>query len=111
MCIIYNSKGRDMDINVKRFGVSGLLVKVNGRIDLDNAGDFGITIRDQLDDILELVIDFSDVTFISSFGLKVLLELYKQMKIQEGTMKLTNVPENIYASLNMVGFDKFLTIE
>ena len=100
-----------MDINLKKYGVAGLLVTVAGRIDLDNAGDFGITIRDALDDIEELVLDLNEVTFISSFGLKVLLELYKQMKQQNGTMKLKNVPENIYNSLNMVGFDKFLEIE
>lgn len=100
-----------MDIKLENFKPAGLRVLVEGRIDLDNAGDFGITIRDQLDDIKELLIDFSNVTFISSFGLKVILELYKQMKLQEGSMKLVNVPENIYASLNMVGFDKFLTIE
>ena len=51
-----------------------------------------------------------EITFISSFGLKVILELHKEMSTH-GSMKLRNVPEAILKSFKMVGFDKFLVIE
>ena len=99
-----------MDTEIKRLPGAKLFVKPFGRLDLDNAMEFGTTVNDELDDIIELIMDFSEVTFISSFGLKVVLELYKQMKSQGG-MKLTNVPDKIMESFKMVGFDKFLVIE
>ena len=98
---------------MKRFGVSGLYVKAAGRMDLDNAVEYGTKIKEFVednDDINELILDFSQITFLSSFGLKVLLELHNQMA-KQGTMKLRNVSEMIMKSFKMVGFDKFLVIE
>jgi anti-anti-sigma factor len=103
-----------MQIELKLFGLSGLFVKPFGRMDLDSAVEFGTTVNDAIDDsrdvITELVIDMSGVSFLSSFGLKVILELYKKMQTQ-GSMKLINVPYHIVDSFKMVGFDKFLVIE
>jgi len=102
-----------MDINMKKFGIAGLQVKAIGRLDLDNAVEYGTTIKNAVDDndINELVLDFQDITFISSFGLKVVLELFQSMKNANGSMKLVNVSEQIRNSFKMVGFDKFLVFE
>ena len=104
-----------MEINIKNFGISGIYVKAEGRLDLDSAVEFGSKIKDAIDDapeaVTELVLDFSEITFISSFGLKVVLELYKDLKAQNGTVKIKNVSEHIKSSCTMVGVDKFITFE
>ena len=103
-----------MDIVLKRFGIDGLNVKASGRLDLDNAVEYGTKIKDFIEDdeeIKNVTLDFSEITFISSFGLKVILELYKQLKTQEGVLKIKNVPEQLMNSFKMVGFDKFLLFE
>ena len=104
-----------MDISLKHAGVGTLYVKAGGRLDLDSAVEYGTTITNEIydseDDIKELVLDFSEITFISSYGLKVILELYKQLKAKEGSLKIKNVSEEIRKSFNMVGFDKFLLFE
>ena len=103
-----------MQIEKKYIGIDGLYIKAFGRLDLDSAVEYGTTINNAIDDSVEyiknLVLDFSEITFISSFGLKVILELYKQMK-ERGSLKLTNVSEQIRNSFKMVGFDKFLVFE
>lgn len=102
-----------MQVEIKKFGIAGLYVKGSGRLDLDSAVEYGTTIKDAIDDsdekVSELILDFSEIAFISSFGLKVILELYKTMK-EQGSMKLVNVPEQLLDSFKMVGFDKFLEI-
>lgn len=104
-----------MDVILKRTGIDGIYVKASGRLDLDNAVDYGTKIKDFIDDsdetVTNLTLDFSEITFISSFGLKVILELYKQLKSQEGILKLKNVSEQLMNSFKMVGFDKFLLFE
>ena len=103
-----------MDIILKRFGIDGLNVRAEGRLDLDNAVEYGTQIKDFIednDDITNVVLDFAEITFISSFGLKVILELYKQLKTQEGVLKLKNVSEQLMGSFKIVGFDKFLIFE
>ena len=104
-----------MEINVKNFGIDGLYVKAIGRMDLDNAVEYGVTVKNAVEDateeINELILDFSEITFISSFGLKVVLELYKEMQSRQGSLKLKNIPEPLKNSFKMVGFDKFLDID
>ncbi len=104
-----------MEVTIKRIGLDGLHVSAAGRLDLDNAVEYGSKIKDFIEDseeqITEVTLDFTEITFISSFGLKVILELYKQLKDQNGSIKLKNVPEQIKNSFKMVGFDKFLVFE
>ena len=101
-----------MDINIKHNGISGLFVSASGRLDLDSAVEYGTKIKDAVEDsdepIKELVLDFGQISFISSFGLKIVLELYKQMNAQQGVLKLKNVSEQIKNSFKMVGFNQFL---
>jgi len=104
-----------MDILIKSNGFNTLFVQASGRLDLDSAVDFGTKVKDTVEDsdveITEVVIDFSQITFISSFGLKIILELYKLMKERNGVLKLKNVSESLMSSFRMVGFDKFLVFE
>ena len=101
-----------MDVTILQSGVFGLLAKASGRLDLDAAVEYGTTIKDAIydaeEEIKELILDFSEITFISSFGLKVVLELYKQMQEQNGVLKIMSPSEQIMNSFKMVGFDKFL---
>lgn len=104
-----------MDINIKQTGLFSLYVKAVGRLDLDSAVEYGTKIKDAIYDaaenITEITLDFSEITFISSFGLKVILELYKEMQTNKGSLKLKGVSEQIRNSFNMVGFDRFLVFE
>ena len=103
----------DVILNVVDFNT--LFVKAFGRLDLDNAVEYGTKIKNFIEDsddvITEVTLDFSEITFISSFGLKVILELYKLLQTRNGKLKLKNVPEQLLNSFKMVGFDKFLIFE
>ena len=108
-------RGLYMEFIIKRTGINSLYVKASGRLDLDTSVEFGTKIKDKIEDsdetITELVLDFSEITFISSFGLKIILELFKLLKSQEGVLKLKNVSEQLMGSFKIVGFDKFLIFE
>jgi anti-sigma B factor antagonist len=98
-----------MEITLKKMNESGLYVKASGKLDIDNSAEYGMKIKDALDDIKELVLDFADITYIASIGLRVLLELYQQMS-KQGSIKLINVQEPVRNVLTMTGFNKFLSI-
>lgn len=104
-----------MEISIKRTGVFTMTVEAVGRLDLDSAVEYGTTITDAIydsdEEIKELVLDFAKITFISSYGLKVILELYKKLKENDGSLKIKNVSEEIKKSFNLVGFNKFLVLE
>ena len=104
-----------MDIIIKNVGLNTLYVQAAGRLDLDTAVEYGTTVKDTIEDsdvtITEVILDFSQITFISSFGLKIVLELYKFMQERNGVLKLKSVSETLMNSFRMVGFDKFLVFE
>ena len=104
-----------MDVSISYKNVFTMVAKATGKINLETAVEYGTTIKDAIMDyegeIKELILDFSEITFISSFGLKVILEIYKLLKAQNGVLKLKDVPEQLMSSFTMVGFDKFLIFE
>ncbi len=87
-----------------------LTAAVSGRIDTNSAPDAEARIMEQLDGISELVLDFSQVDYISSAGLRVLLLLHKQM-LTRGGMKLIHVNETVREVLDITGFMDILNVE
>lgn len=98
-------------MNIKRKTDNGnLFVTVNGRIDTVTAPEFEAGVKPYLDGVTQLTIDFKDVNYVSSAGLRVLLSLQKKMMTQ-GEMKLVNVSEAVNDVFEVTGFDEILTYE
>ncbi len=87
-----------------------IVISVDGRIDTNTAMEFGEQVNDSLDNIENLILDFSNVEYISSLGLRAILEIQKRM-ISQGTMKVVNANQAVMDVFNMTGFSKILTIE
>ena len=104
-----------MDISISFKDVFTMIAKASGKINMETAGEYGTAIKDAIfyydEEIKELILDFSQITMISSIGLKVILELYKEMEEKNGTLKITGVSEEVKKSFNMVGFDRFINFE
>lgn len=102
-----------MKVTTQKIGLK-LIVKPEGRIDTTTAVNFGTTINDLLDDsdeeIKELVLDLTGIDYVSSIGLRVILELQKRMN-EQGSMKLVNVAPSVMGLFKMTGFTGILTIE
>jgi len=101
-----------MEISLKKMPEGGLYVKASGKLDIDSSAEYGMKIKDALDEmenINELILDFSEITYVASIGLRILLELYQQMS-KQGSIKLINVQEPVLNVLKMTGFNKFLSI-
>ena len=82
------------------------LVTVSGRIDSQTAPKLAETLDDLLDQgRYNIVIDLHDVDFLSSAGLRVLINTQKQCKrLNRGEVVLSRVPERIYEAMDLVGF-------
>ena len=87
-----------------------LTVKLAGRLDTTTAPDLESQLKDGIESVKDLVLDFKDLDYISSAGLRVLLSLQKIMNAQ-GSMKLINVGEVIQEIFDVTGFSDILTSE
>ena len=98
-----------MTINKTVSGTS-LELALSGRIDTKTAPELEAEIAASLDGIEHLIIDFSEVPYISSAGLRVMLSAQKRMN-KQGDMKVTNVNESVMEIFEVTGFSDFLNIE
>ena len=98
-----------MTINRKPNG-STLTISVEGRLETTTAPELEAVIKSDTDGVTELIFDFSELDYISSAGLRVLLMAQKKMSAQ-GSMKVTNANEIVNEVFDITGFSDILTIE
>lgn len=87
-----------------------LTLALTGRLDTVTAPELEAALAENLDGVEALVLDFSNLDYISSAGLRVLLSAQKRMNTQ-GSMKVTNINADIREVFEITGFCDILTIE
>lgn len=98
-----------MTIRVENQGNAILLAPV-GRLDTLTAPELEKVIREIPDSVTALTFDFSELEYISSAGLRVLLSAQKLMN-GRGEMKVCHVNEVVNEIFEVTGFVDILTIE
>ena len=98
-----------MTIEIKKIDEQAI-IEIAGRLDTNTAPTLEKAINENIDGTKNLVLDFKDIEYISSAGLRVLLGAQKKMQ-QIGSMKLINVGEAVMEVLEMTGFADILVIE
>ena len=96
-----------MEITTTRFKRTDLaMVKVAGRINSQTAPQLAETFKGlQDEDRFKIVFDMSHVDFISSAGLRVMIDVQKTCKQWErGELVLAEVPQRILDTLDLAGF-------
>ena len=98
MNIIRNQNGMTLEITLE------------GRLDTTTAPELEKELKDSLDGVDALTLDFAKLDYISSAGLRVLLSAHKAMSKKDG-MKVVNVNEIVQEVFDVTGFADILTIE
>jgi anti-sigma B factor antagonist len=81
-----------------------------GRLDAVNAPKFENWLRTETDGIEMLILDMKNLEYVSSVGLRVLLQAEKRMS-ERGGMKVINVSDDVMDVFRATGFTEILTIE
>jgi anti-sigma B factor antagonist len=98
-----------LNINKTQEG-SKLTFALEGRLDTMTSPELEAAIKENIDGITELVFDFTDLAYVSSAGLRVLLSAQKTMN-NVGTMVVKNVSDEIQEIFDVTGFSDILNIE
>lgn len=81
-----------------------------GRLDTTTAPQFEETIKESLDGVTDLTLDFEQLEYVSSAGLRVILAAQKVMN-RQGSMVIRHVSNDIQEVFEITGFSDILTIE
>jgi len=98
-----------MEIKKQNNGTTTTLF-LNGRLDTTTAPEAQAVFDECYEGITELIIDFTELSYISSMGLRLILMAKKQM-MKHGDMKVVGVNDNIMRVFDDVGFCDIMTIE
>ena len=89
---------------------NALTLSLEGRLDTMTAPELENELKNSIDGVEALTLDFSALEYVSSAGLRVILGAQKIMN-KQGEMKITNVNEEIMEIFDITGFTDILTIE
>ena len=98
-----------MTIEIKRSSQNTIL-ELAGRLDTITAPALEKTIREEIGESENLILDVKRLEYLSSAGLRVLLGAHKKLQ-KNGSMKVLNVCEAVMEVLEMTGFADILVIE
>src|SRR5947209_18729122 len=99
-----------MTIQSKREGNIDV-VSVGGRLDAVTAPEYEKTVRELVGSgTIRLVVDFQELSYISSAGLGEIIVTLKLMKEKQGQFCMANVHGNVLSVFKMCGIGKLVKI-
>lgn len=89
-----------------------LIVKVNGRLDTNTSPqlDTALTKILSTDKITDICFEFSELEYISSSGLRILLAAHKKTSSSGGKAYIENANEVVKNILSITGFDTLFEV-
>ncbi len=81
-----------------------LTVTPNGRLDTATSPVLEKELSPYLDDTTNIIIDFQNVEYISSSGMRVILALEQEIEDKNGSLHLINVNDDIIEIFELVNF-------
>ena len=93
----------------KTMNGNDMTLKLEGYLDTTTSPDLKQVLSETMDSIDSLTLDFQDLEYVSSAGLRVLLTAHTTMA-KKGGMKLLHVTEEIMDSFTVTGLGKFLNV-
>ena len=101
---------KDMNIEKKKLS-NKLIVALSGRLDTTTSPKLQESLIPEFDNETHIELDFKDLKYLSSAGLRVLLIATKTAKAKNGRLTLINVSDDINEVFQMTGFSDILNIE
>jgi anti-sigma B factor antagonist len=101
----------NFDIKTEQLGDDAYVISLKGEVDLYTAPEF----KQQLLEVIgqggkQVIVDFSDTTFIDSTTLGVLVGGVKRLRTNEGQLSLVCSDRNITKIFEITGLDRVFTI-
>ena len=100
----------DLQITKEKVG-EVLTVQIKGDLNVKTSPILEEELKKSIDGIKELILDFANVEYISSAGLRVLLAMEKTMRRQQSKMKLLHVNSAVKEIIRLAGFLQVMNLE
>lgn len=100
-----------MTIKLTKRSEKNALLHLEGRLDTSSAPSAQDVFLKVASEYAEIELDFTNLDYISSAGLRCILMLQKQVNRTGGTLSLSNVSSAVGEVFEITGFSSILTIK
>jgi len=98
-----------MEINKTTDGET-MTMTVSGRLDAVTSMQFDSEVAGVAETVKNLVFDFAALDFVSSAGLRVVVNAYKAMKDRGGDVKIAHANDTVRNVFKLTGLSAILTV-
>ena len=88
-----------------------IVLFISGRLDTASASAFEVELNRLIDGTIDVILDLKDLTYISSSGLHVLLQIQKMMNTNNRKLAVKNMEDAVRDVFEMTGFINLITEE
>ncbi|MDR2102862.1 MAG: STAS domain-containing protein [Treponema sp.] len=95
---------------VKTLSEDKIILSIKGKLSAAAVQEFNTAVEDALGESQDLVLDFKDVSYMASTGLRVLVAAQKKRHASGGSLVLSNVRKEVMEILEVTGLDEVFDI-
>jgi anti-anti-sigma factor len=88
-----------------------LILGIRGKLSAATAEEFGAEVDAAIDESNQIEMDFKEVSYLASAGLRVLISAQKKLNACKGVLTLRNVSEEILEVFQITGLDEVFDIQ
>ena len=86
-------------------------LEVSGSLTAITAEKLGSVVAEVLNETKKLILDFKELEYLASAGLRVIISTQKKMSAMQGEMVIRNVSEEVMEVFEVTGLDDILNFE
>ena len=98
-----------MKINIEEID-DQIILHLDGRLDAASSPILEKKLTSLMGENNKIILDFSEVEYLSSAGMRLLLAATKQLKANKGVLVLFSINDDIMEIIKMAGFERILHI-
>ena len=99
-----------VEVVLKKRGSAAELL-LSGRINSNTTSALEKTLLEQATQFETMTLDFSNVPYISSAGLRTMMKLHKKMQSKGGSLLIKNVRKDVMDVFQVTGYINLLDVE
>jgi anti-sigma B factor antagonist len=96
---------------IKTLSDGKVILAVIGKLSAATAEEFRVAVDAVIPESQAVVLDFKEVSYLASAGLRVLVSTQKKLKAQGGVLTIINVGETIMEVFEVTGLDDIFDIQ
>lgn len=99
-----------MDIKINKNSDGITVVEMEGDIDASTATQVQASVLGAAEEKSKILMNMTNVPYMSSAGLRMLLSVYRQVTGKEGKLVIVGLSEEIQETMDVTGFLDFFTV-